>query len=51
MRDEIEELFSIAARFVYSMGARPILRNPENKKLLTLLGYRFTLTSTMITVG
>jgi hypothetical protein len=32
------------------MGARPIIRNPENKKLLTLLG-SFTLTLTMSVVG
>ena len=31
-------------------GARPIIRNPENKKLVTLLG-SLTLTSTMIIVG
>jgi hypothetical protein len=29
----------------------PIIRNPVNKKLLTFLGYRFTLTSTIISVG
>ena len=29
-------------------GARPMIRNPENKKLLTLLGYHFSLTSTII---
>jgi WD40 repeat protein len=28
----------------------PIIRKPENKKLLTLAGYRFTLTSAIITV-
>jgi hypothetical protein len=28
-----------------STGARPIMRNPENKRLLTPSGYRFTLTS------
>jgi hypothetical protein len=32
------------------MGARPIIRNPENEKLLTLLG-SLTLTSSIITVG
>jgi hypothetical protein len=32
-------------------GAHPIIRNPENKKLLTLLGYCFTLTSTIIPLG
>jgi hypothetical protein len=31
-------------------GARPIIRNPENKNLLTHLG-SFTLTSAMITMG
>jgi hypothetical protein len=32
-------------------GSRPIIRNPEKKKLLTRMGYRFTLTSTIIPVG
>jgi hypothetical protein len=39
------------ARVTSATGARPIIRNPENKKFPTLLGYRFTLTSTMSTVG
>jgi hypothetical protein len=32
-------------------GARLIIRNPENKKLLTIFGYRFTTASTMIPAG
>jgi hypothetical protein len=49
-RRHLSGLGSNLANVKSDTGVRAILRNPENKKLLTLLG-RFTLTSPTITVG
>jgi hypothetical protein len=43
-------IVSIRSIVIIFRGLRPIIRNPEKKKLLTLLG-SFTRTSSIITVG